>query len=741
MDNENIIIGKQNENNEVVNNNEQVNFINIVKEDFNEIEKSSLNLLLELHENNNISRKNVFDVQNNIKKFLLKPISELIQKVLKNSVDKNLVNKSKIMQIMNRIGGIFDSFDSEYKLKNYLLENKLAENLTVCSFNHELNQTYNEPQDVQKKAEGILLPIKFQITSLFEKENFLMESLDFIKNSECDPDVNNFTKGKLWKEKKEMYTDKLIIPYFIYTDDFCVNNPLGSKNRNQSICIVYYSFPTFATKSSQLDNVFLAYIVKSNDIKQNSYDECFEELIDVIYDLEVNGLNLKTKEGDKKVYFILGGIMGDNLALNSILGFSKSFACNMYCRFCKVSKEECSTLCYELPHTLRNPENYSSDILKNDITQTGIQEFSKFNNIPSFHVTKNYCVDIMHDIFEGVCHYDLAEALHYFIKKMKYFDLKFLNQRCQNFNYGSIESKYKPGEIKMSDISKQKFKLSARQMMTFCYIFPLLVGDMIPDDDPVFKFILLLFEIIDTLLCFNITETLINEARIKIQNHNLLYIQLFKKTLKPKFHLMTHYPSAMQMLGPLRLLWNFKFEAKHKEFKSYTHAITSRKNIPLSMARKYQLKFANYILNLHGCEKTIYNNKITSANIQKFIYQYFPTNENFLTNNYDVYQNVKIYGYIYQIGMYVAVHDTVLKLYKIVYIVEAYNKEPFIICERITNLQYNPHYLSYKIESDSNISNEYNIFRINEFIGPAVNSINTIFGQEFVRLKEYYKLF
>lgn len=75
MDNENIIIGKQNENNEVVNNNEQVNFINIVKEDFNEIEKSSLNLLLELHENNNISRKNVFDVQNNIKKFLLKTIN------------------------------------------------------------------------------------------------------------------------------------------------------------------------------------------------------------------------------------------------------------------------------------------------------------------------------------------------------------------------------------------------------------------------------------------------------------------------------------------------------------------------------------------------------------------------------------------------------------------------------------------------------------------------------------------
>lgn len=131
---------------------------------------------------------------------------------------------------------------------------------------------------------------------------------------------------------------------------------------------------------------------------------------------------------------------------------------------------------------------------------------------------------------------------------MKYFDLKFLNRRSQNFNYDSIESKYKPGEIKMSDISKQKFKLFARQMMTFCYIFPLLVGNMIPDDDPIFKFILLLFEIIDTLLCFNITETLINEARIKIQNHNLLYIQLFKKTLKPKFHLMTH--ASVQILVP-----------------------------------------------------------------------------------------------------------------------------------------------------------------------------------------------
>lgn len=71
-----------------------------------------------------------------------------------------------------------------------------------------------------------------------------------------------------------------------------------------------------------------------------------------------------------------------------------------------------------------------------------------------------------------------------------------------------------------------------------------------------------------------------------IKRHHEEYIHLFNDTLKPKHHLMLHYYSIILKSGPLRNFWCFKYEAKHKEFKTYARAITSRKNICVSLENK-----------------------------------------------------------------------------------------------------------------------------------------------------------
>ncbi|KAF0732238.1 Uncharacterized protein FWK35_00018846 [Aphis craccivora] len=116
------------------------------------------------------------------------------------------------------------------------------------------------------------------------------------------------------------------------------------------------------------------------------------------------------------VHFILAIMLGDNLE------FSKSFSASVY-------KE------------------------------------SLLNKILSFHVTSNYFVDVMHDVFE---------------EYLKLFSLETLNRRKSNFDYGTIEYS-----------------------------------------------------------------------------------------------------------GPPRHYWCFRFEAKHKELKLYAHATTSRKNITLTLAKKF----------------------------------------------------------------------------------------------------------------------------------------------------------
>lgn len=135
-------------------------------------------------------------------------------------------------------------------------------------------------------------------------------------------------------------------------------------------------------------------------------------------------------------------------------------------------------------------------------------------------------------------------------------------------------------------------------MMAFCYYFPLLFGEYVPHNDEVWSFLKILFELIEDILCYEIIRNdLIYKIKNKIEILNRDYQILFKKNLTPKFHILLHYPMIMKKCGPLRNRWNFKFEAKHKQFKIYSHITTSRKNIPKSFSIKHQIKFANFLIN------------------------------------------------------------------------------------------------------------------------------------------------
>lgn len=74
--------------------------------------------------------------------------------------------------------------------------------------------------------------------------------------------------------------------------------------------------------------------------------------------------------------------------------------------------------------------------------------------------------------------------------------------------------------------------------------------------------------------------------------HNKRYIELFNLHLKPKAHFLTHYVTIIKRLGPLRFLWCMRYEAKHKELKSYCKASFPRINICYSLAIKACLKLS-----------------------------------------------------------------------------------------------------------------------------------------------------
>lgn len=87
-------------------------------------------------------------------------------------------------------------------------------------------------------------------------------------------------------------------------------------------------------------------------------------------------------------------------------------------------------------------------------------------------------------------------------------------------------------------------------MMTFVFYFSLMVGDLIPEDDTIWIFFLNFLEIIEILLSSQFSNGSILHLQRLIEKHNSEYVSLFKDTLKPKHHLLVHYPTVIKNSGP-----------------------------------------------------------------------------------------------------------------------------------------------------------------------------------------------
>lgn len=433
----------------------------------------------------------------------------------------------------------------------------------------------------------------------------------------------------------------------------------------------------------------------------------------------------------------MGLVIGDNLAVNAFLEFVKSFNATYYCRLCRTPKQINQQMTLDEANTVyRNINNYMRDLEMNDSTQTGIKGNSIFNSIPSFHVTENPYADIMHDLFEGVLHYDYCHVLSNFISR-GVITLEQFNLRKQLFNYGPIEIENISEEIKIEHIRSGKLRMSAREMMTFCHYFTLFIGDLVNNDDETWKFVCLIFELVELLLSHSFTTESVNYLSILIQEHNSKYIELFSDTLKPKHHFMSHYPYIIRKSGPLQQLNCFLYELRNRDGKTYAHSMNSRVNTPISLAKKSQLQFA-YNLMCYNTDLIESDNKFYS-HIDSY-YMFIFEQTGLEREDFTLYYKLLYCGKVYKKGYYLSCFGEIPKLCKILQLIvhnEHHNRKLKIICSSIILHHFNFHYQAYEITSDFNDS-ILEIYDIEYFSGPPINICLTFNGQRFVKLKDYY---
>lgn len=150
-------------------------------------------------------------------------------------------------------------------MNNWLIENKLLSNIQQITINNEIYPVNHADQICynEKVTKGTLLSLKIQFKQFFENGKNFQIAYDRLMSFKNENNLlSNFVQGKLWAKKIPQYKGKIVFPYFIYIDDFEINNPLGSHSTYQSISAIYYSFPLIEN-NSKLSNILLAALIKS----------------------------------------------------------------------------------------------------------------------------------------------------------------------------------------------------------------------------------------------------------------------------------------------------------------------------------------------------------------------------------------------------------------------------------------------------------------------------------------------
>ncbi|XP_051172350.1 uncharacterized protein LOC127288755 [Leptopilina boulardi] len=396
----------------------------------------------------------------------------------------------------------------------------------------------------------------------------------------------NIVQGKIWQDKMKNFGDKTVLPLFLYFDDFEPDNALGSHASDHKLGAVYFSIACFPTECiSILENMFLNLLFLSED-KVFGNDIIFLRTIMDLIELEEEGIVVN----GQRIYFCLCSILGDNLGIHELLGFVRGFRANYPCRTCKVHRDILQKQTRADDQLLRNSENYQADCTTNNATETGIAEKCVFNKIRSYgDPTQNFHCDIMHDL-AGVGQYDMGNILYNLIKEKKFFTLEILNERMCNFDYSLTESGNVLPPISADHLSNKKVKFSASEMITFIRYFALMVGDLVPENNPVWNFFLVFREIVDIMTAPYVNRDTIEYLRVLISEHHEMYISLFECSLTPKHHFMLHYPDLMLLLGPLIYIWSMRWESKHRSSKQGAHIVNSRINLAHTLAVRHQLQ-------------------------------------------------------------------------------------------------------------------------------------------------------
>ena len=496
--------------------------------------------------------------------------------------------------MVNRTAEAAKRLDTEHKRLS-----KFREDGYICSITKKIGQR-EESTVVDNSVQVQMMDCEVQFVSIIETLKFILSKSDFRRDvrtrGTCSQMLESVWDGSRSKNMPLWSTEGLPILLRLYQDDIEVANPLGANSGVYKLTMYYFSILNLPPAyHALLCHQHLVCVAMATDIKALSHNPVCELVTKDVRELE-DGFNL----GTIRVYGTLVALSGDNLGLNGIIGLVESFSANHYCRFCMMSKDHCQKnhSCSEANRMSRNHAEHKAHTSQKspDTRNTGVVRPCSLDDIRYFKAIESFTPDIMHDLLEGVMKLEVALVLESLISKAV-ITLKQLNHLINTFNYGYTDVGNQPRLLRKSTAAKKErpnminMKQSASGMWCLFRTLPVMIGDYVPSGSKEWELYRLLSEI--TAFAFRPyhSDESTHYLDYIVEEHHMLFLRLFPGTpLTPKQHNLCHYGEAIRRNGPLPQFSAMRSESKHQIAKN-TGALTCNfRNIPVTVARKYQLK-------------------------------------------------------------------------------------------------------------------------------------------------------
>lgn len=320
----------------------------------NIVSEYSVRLVTKLYAIGNLNRKVTHTIINDIGINYISMYSDVLLEKFKDIEDFDI--------FLNIIKNDFKSFKSEYRTLKYLQEINclfLPKLVTVNSFILSFGKIKRKHQLHLQHQKLNIVPLKLILKKFLELPNVYLKILTHIEETKKSISLTSTFQIDFWKSIEENANDKFILPLILYFDDLEINNLLDSCKNKKKFGVVYCAIGNLPNEfSSLLENIFLVQLHNYQHHKVLGNKKSFIHVINQINELCNEDISINIKREIKKIYFVLSHVAGDNLGINTILGFTKSFNSSHCCRIYYISKDEMHKATVENSTLLRNFENY-----------------------------------------------------------------------------------------------------------------------------------------------------------------------------------------------------------------------------------------------------------------------------------------------------------------------------------------------------------------------------------------------